>query len=78
MRNYYSISCGKDELETRREISFIVSEDPTRSQMKISTAGLRYQFDASGRSNGESATNRSSYVYGEGASAIAAKFENFN
>ena len=78
MRNYYSIACGLEDLEVRREISFTVVEDPARANMKTITAGLKYAFDASGRSNGESATNRSTCIYGEGANAIKAKFENFN
>ena len=78
MMNYYTISCGADELETRRDISFLISEDPARANMKIATAGLRYQFDASGRSNSESATNRAKSVYSDGTTTVAAKFENFN
>ena len=78
MRNYYYISCGKDDLETRREITFMISEDPTRADMKIAKAGLRYVFDASGRSNSESATNRATVVYGEGDNAIRAKLDGFN
>ena len=78
MRNYYSIACGQDENEVRREISFNVVEDPNRKNMKISTAGLKYSFDASGRSNSESNINRSTYIYGEGNDAIVAKFDGFN
>ena len=78
MRNYYWIACGSEDLEVRKEVSFTVVEDPARANMKTITAGLKYAFDASGRSNGESATNRSTYIYGEGADAIKAKFENFN
>ena len=77
--NYYSISCGEDEREVKREISFLVSEDPQRINMKITKSGLRYVFDASGRSNSESAANRVKCVYSvEGAEPITAKFEDFN
>ena len=46
--------------------------------MKITEAGLRYSFNASGRSNSESATNRAKSVYSDGTTTVAAKFENFN
>lgn len=79
MINYYTISCGEEDNETRREISFRVVEDPTRAGMKLATSGLRFLFDASGRSNSESATNRIKYSYTDkDNNTISAKFENFN
>lgn len=77
-QNYYSITCGEDEREVRREISFLVSEDPTRVNMKIAQAGLRYVFDASGRSNSESAANRIKCSYNNGSEVINGIFEGFN
>ena len=79
MQNYYAIACGQDENEVRREISFLVSEDPTRVDMKIAESDLRYVFNASGRSNSESLANRikCSYQVNEQES-IDAQFENFN
>jgi hypothetical protein len=73
VRNYYSISCGEDERETVRNIEFKVSQDPNRS-MTIETQGLFLNFDAKGRTNSESAANRSRWVYGD----ISAEFKNFN
>ena len=78
MQNYYSISCGQDENEVRREITFLVSEDPTRVGMKIAEAGLRYSFNASGRSNSESEANRVKCTYTNGNTVIDAQLENFN
>ena len=79
MINYYTISCGQEDNEARREISFRVVEDPTRAGMKLATSGLRFLFDASGRSNSESATNRIKYSYTDkDNNTISAKFENFN
>ena len=76
--NNYSISCGEEENEIRREISFKVVEDPNRAGMKIATTGLRYLFDASGRSNSESATNRIKSIYTNNNTTIASKLEGFN
>jgi len=57
----------------------MVVEDANRTGMKIATAGLRFMFDASGRSNSESATNRTKYSYTDNnENTISASFENFN
>lgn len=77
-QNYYTISCGQEENEVRREVSFLVSEDPTRTGMKIAEAGLRYSFSASGRSNSESEASRTKCTYKKDDVVIDAKFENFN
>lgn len=78
-QNYYTISCGQEENEVRREITFLVSEDPTRTGMKITEAGLRYSFNASGRSNSESAASRIKCSYTDNNNiTIDAKLENFN
>ena len=78
-QNYYTISCGQEENEVRREISFLVSEDPTRTGMKIAEAGLRYSFNASGRSNSESAASRVKCSYTDNNNVtIDAQLENFN
>ena len=74
MMNYYSISCGVNENETRREVSFKVLKDPNRLNMKTATNKLRYTFDARGRSQSESAATRDKYVN----NGIEAIFENFN
>ena len=77
--NHYSITCGVEDNETRKDIQFTVVEDPNRAGMKLSTAGLRFLFDASGRSNSESRTNRAKYSYtNKDGNTITAKFENFN
>ena len=78
MQNYYTIACGKEENEVRREITFLVSEDPNRAGMKIAEAGLRYVFNASGRSNSESAASRVKCSYTNNDSTIEAQFDNFN
>lgn len=72
-QNYYTISCGQDENEVRREISFLVSEDPNRRDMKIAS-GARYIFDASGRSNSEALASRIKSINNN----IEANFEGFN
>jgi hypothetical protein len=46
--------------------------------MKIAQAGLRYVFDASGRSNSESAANRIKCSYNNGSEIINGIFEGFN
>ena len=78
MQNYYTIACGEEENEVRREITFLVSEDPTRTGMKIAEAGLRYSFNASGRSNSESEANRIKCAYTNNDTVIDAKLEGFN
>lgn len=77
-QNYYAISCGSEENEVRKEISFLVSEDPNRTGMKITEAGLRYVFNASGRSNSEAAASRIKCAYDNGDSIVDASLENFN
>ncbi len=79
LTNSYVISCGEEDNEARREITFRVVEDVNRAGMKIATGGLRYLFDASGRSNSESPTNRikSSYTNSNGVT-ISGQLEGFN
>lgn len=77
-QNYYTIACGQDENEVRREVTFMVSEDPNRAGMKIADAGLRYSFNASGRSNSESPASRSKCTYRTETTTIDAQLENFN
>lgn len=77
-QNYYTIACGSEENEVRKEISFLVSEDPNRTGMKITEAGLRYVFNASGRSNSEAAASRIKCAYRNGDTVIDAQLENFN
>ena len=74
MVNYYSISCGT----TERSISFRVSQDPNRSMELVQQAQLALCFDATGRSNSESESNRiliNDYLSKEN---IPAKFIDFN
>ena len=74
VRNYYSIYCGEEEdRRATRNIEFKVVQDPNRN-MQIETQGLKLNFDAKGRTNSESATNRVNWSYGD----ITARFENFN
>ena len=77
-QNYYTISCGSEENEVHKEITFLVSEDPNRTGMKIVDTGLRYSFNASGRSNSESPANRLKCTYDNGTSVINAQLEDFN
>lgn len=72
--NYYSISCGT----TERGISFKVSQDPNRSMELVQQPLLDLCFDATGRSNAESESNRiliSDYLTKEN---ISANFIDFN
>jgi hypothetical protein len=46
--------------------------------MKIAEAGLRYVFNASGRSNSESPASRIKCSYNNGETTIDAQLENFN
>jgi hypothetical protein len=56
----------------------LVSEDPTRTGMKITEAGLKYLFNASGRSNSESPASRIKCDYNNGAETISASLDGFN
>ena len=71
--NLYYISCGEGEREVRREIAFNVKTDPNRD-MNIIAENLMLSFDATGRSNSESAANREKWQYND----YKATFENFN
>jgi hypothetical protein len=57
----------------RREIAFNVKTDPNRD-MNIIAENLMLSFDATGRSNSESAANREKWQYND----YKATFENFN
>lgn len=73
VRNYYSISCGENERRVERQIEFLVEEDTSRD-MTVEKHNLKLLFDAKGRSNNESLSNRSNWSY----NGITATFENFN
>ena len=77
--NYYSISCGAGEREERRDITFTVVKDPIRKMEIVKQDYLQLSFDAKGRSNAESSTNRKNWSYtGPLGKTVTAKFENFN
>lgn len=78
--NYYSISCGIGDNETRRDITFLVEQDPNRTMEVVQKDFLRLMFDAKGRSNAESISNRQqwNYVNEKQGVDLAAKFNNFN
>lgn len=70
IQNFYSISCG----DTRRDIYFKVVKDPNRDMELQQALYLAMNFDAKGRSNDESATNRQTLKLG----TVQAQFNNFN
>lgn len=74
MLNYYSISCGA----TERTITFTVSQDPNRSMELMQKDNLILCFDATGRSNAESESNRILINDAITKQNIPAKFTNFN
>ena len=74
MLNYYSISCGT----TERTITFTVSQDPNRSMELMQKDSLVLCFDATGRSNAESESNRVLISDAITKQNIPAKFTNFN
>ena len=74
MLNYYSVSCGA----TERTITFVVSQDPNRSMELMKKDDLILCFDATGRSNAESESNRILINDALTKSNIPAKFINFN
>ena len=74
MLNYYSISCGA----TERTITFTVSQDPNRSMELMQKDNLVLCFDATGRSNAESESNRVLISDAITRKNIPAKFTNFN
>lgn len=78
--NFYSISCGIGDNETRRDISFFVEQDPNRKMEVVKPDFLRLVFDAKGRSNEESVSNRQSwsYINEDQKVNVNAKFNNFN
>lgn len=78
MQNSYAISCGSGDYEARRELSFLVEEDPNRKDYHIETDSLLLSFDASGRSNSESAAQRSTWTYSNGTRSYAGEFKDFN
>lgn len=78
--NYYSISCGLGDNKEERPIQFFVEQDPNRSMEIVKKDYLRLLFDAKGRSNAESVSNRASWNYTNELHGINvnAKFNNFN
>lgn len=69
--SYYTIRVGKDERETRRNITFTVKKDPR--DMKL-IEGVYINFDSKGRTNTESKINRETLIIND----KKAKFDNFN
>ena len=77
--NYYSVSCGTGERETRRDITFTVVKDPVRKMEIVKQDYLQLLFDAKGRSNAESSANRSNWSYKRNnGSEVKAEFIDFN
>lgn len=74
--NYYQISCGEGDRKVEREISFSVEQDPNRKMEVVKSDYLKLNFEAKGRSNSESVTNRQKWENEDGS--IKATFENFN
>lgn len=74
MLNYYSISCGT----TERVITFRVVQDPNRSMELVKKGDLSLCFDATGRSNAESESNRVIIKDALTKRNIPAVFSNFN
>jgi len=74
MLNYYSVSCGA----TERTITFIVSQDPNRSMELMKKDDLLLCFDATGRSNAESESNRILINDALTKDNIPARFVDFN
>lgn len=60
--NYYAVGCGEQENEVRRDIVFTVVEDKEHIMINPQISSLKLSFDARGRSNDESAVQRSKWV----------------
>ena len=80
MKNYYAITCGIGDNETKREIEFEVKEDPNRKMEIVKKDYLRLLFEAKGRSNEESVSNRQNWHYTNALQGVdvSAVFNNFN
>ena len=78
--NFYSITCGIGDNETRRDITFFVEKDPNRTMEVVKQDFLRLLFDAKGRSNEESVANRKSWNYTNEKQGVnvTAEFNNVN
>ena len=74
--NYYSIGCGEQELEVRRDFDFVVVEDTEHDMTNPQKDSLTLNFDAKGRSSRESSVKRSRWV--DPVSGVKGTFENFN
>ena len=74
MVNYYSIQTGS----TERTFSFTVSQDPNRSMELVQQNQLILNFEAAGRSNDESDTNKVIIKDAITKQPISASFNNFN
>ena len=72
--NYYSISCGS----TERTITFTVTQDPNRTMEIVRKADLALSFDATGRSNSESESNRALISDSNTKALIPSVFTDFN
>ena len=72
--NNYSLECQKGD--TPRRISFNVVKDPNRDMEYVKPKQMVLNFDAKGRSNAESVTNREIWESEDGS--IKASFKNFN
>ena len=74
--NYYAIGCGEQNLEVRRDFTFVVVEDKEHDMTNPQKASLKLNFDAKGRSNRESKVKRNKWV--DPVCGVNATFENFN
>ena len=74
--NYYAIGCGEQDLEVRRDFTFVVVEDKEHDMTNPQKASLKLNFDAKGRSNRESKAKRDKWI--DPVSSVKATFENFN
>ena len=89
LTNVYYIRAEKSEVAedaeskyVTREIQFKVEQDPNRDMTLTSKENLLINFDAAGRSNTQSETQRQTLNFtigsGSGARTVSAKFDNFN
>lgn len=77
VRNTYSIICGEEGRQAKYDIAFEVEE--TNKLKLAQPENLVLKFDATGRSNGESATNRIKWSNPiEGKEKYIGSFKNFN
>ena len=60
--NYYAIACGEQDNRITRDITFTVVEDKEHVMVNPQLSSLKLSFDAKGRSNDETAAQRSNWV----------------